>query len=96
MSVGSMSPAAAASTAPLRATSVIGQTTAVVMAGQMLAALDELVKDVIVGGMPDKWINGNGFSQGGKIAHELNLLSRQVPMHRGSQCADFSTPFIVA
>ena len=35
-SVGSMRPAAAASTAPLKATSVSGQTTAVVMAGKFL------------------------------------------------------------
>ena len=34
--VGSISPAAAASTAPLRATSVSGHTTAVVMAGRFL------------------------------------------------------------
>ena len=36
ISVGSISPAAAASTAPLSATSVSGQTTAVVMAGRFL------------------------------------------------------------
>ena len=33
--------------------------------GQVLAALDELVKDVVVSGMADKRINGNSFSQGG-------------------------------
>jgi hypothetical protein len=36
---------------------------------QILAALDELVKDVVVGGMADQRVNGNGFSQRGKIAH---------------------------
>jgi hypothetical protein len=48
-----------------------GQTTAVVMAGKSLAALDEFVKDVIIRRMPYKWVNGNGFSQRGKIAHGL-------------------------
>ena len=36
---------------------------------QIFAALDELVKDVVVGGMADERVNGNGFSQRGKIAH---------------------------
>jgi hypothetical protein len=35
------------------------------MAGRSLAALDELVEDVVVGGMADEWVNGNGFSQRG-------------------------------
>ena len=38
---------------------------------QSLAALDEFVKDVVVGGMADQRVNGNGFSQGGKIAHAV-------------------------
>jgi hypothetical protein len=63
MSVGSMSPAMAASTAPRRATSERGQTTAVVIGRKIFAALDELVEDVVVGGMADQWVNGNGFSQ---------------------------------
>ena len=69
ISVGSMRPAAAASTVPRSATSVSGHTTAVVMAGRFLQRVDELVKDVIVGRMADKRVNGNGFSQRGKIAH---------------------------
>ena len=40
---------------------------------QRLAALDELVKDVVVGGMADQWVNGYSFSQRGKIAH-VHLL----------------------
>ena len=69
-----MRPAAAASTVPRRATSVRGQTTAVVMAGRCFASLDELVKHVVIGGMADKRVNGNGFSQRGKVAHGSILL----------------------
>ena len=45
---------------------------------QLLAALDELVKDVVVGGMADQRVNGNGFSQRGKIAHGYFLLAGRV------------------
>jgi hypothetical protein len=65
MRVGSMRPSSAASTVPFRATSDSGQTTAVEMAGRFFAALDELVKDVVVGGMADEGVKGNGFSQRG-------------------------------
>ena len=46
ISVGSISPSSAASTVPFSATSDSGHTTAVVMAGQVLAALQELVEHV--------------------------------------------------
>ena len=39
--------------------------------GQRLAALQKLVKDVVVGGMADQGVNGYGFSKGGKIAHQV-------------------------
>jgi hypothetical protein len=29
------------------------------------------MKDVVIRGVSYKWVDGNGFSQGGKIAHEL-------------------------
>ena len=45
------------------------------MAGQLLAALEELVKDVVVGRMADQRVDGNGFSQRGKIAHAMHLLA---------------------
>ena len=77
ISVGSIRPSTAASTVPRSATSDSGQTTAVVMAGRLLAALDELVKDMVVGGMADQRINGNVFSQGCKIAHVNNLPTAQ-------------------
>ena len=44
------------------------------MAGRLLQRCNELVKDVIVRGMADKRVNGNGFSQRGKIAHGSILL----------------------
>ena len=69
MRVGSMRPSAAASTAPRRATSERGQQTAVVMAGRDLQRSRNLMEDVIVGGMADEGVNGNGFGKGGKIAH---------------------------
>ena len=42
---------------------------------QIFASLDELVKDVIVGGMADQRVKGNGFSQLGEIAHVHFLLA---------------------
>ena len=45
--------------------------------GQGLAALKELVKDVIVGGMADQRVDGNGFGKGGKIAHVFILHGRR-------------------
>ena len=44
---------------------------------KVLAARDELMEDVVVGGMPNKRVNGNGFSQRGKIAHESILPGRR-------------------
>jgi hypothetical protein len=78
-----MRPSSAASTVPFRATSESGQTTAVVMAGRFFAALDELVKDVVVGGMADKRVDGNGFSQRGKIAHS-GWLAGLTPLFSAS------------
>ena len=77
ISVGSMRPSTAASTVPRSATSDSGQTTAVVDGRQILAALNELVKDVVVGGMADQRVNGNSFSQRGKIAHVRSSPGRR-------------------
>ena len=41
---------------------------------QILAALDESTKDMVVGGMADQRVNGNAFGQRGKIAHVHLLL----------------------
>jgi hypothetical protein len=40
---------------------------------EILAARNELVKDVVIRRMADKWVNGNSFSQCCKIAHGLLL-----------------------
>ncbi len=52
--------------------------------GQRFAALDEFMKDVIIRGMPNKWVDGNGFSQRGKIAHEFHSPPRQSGVRRVS------------
>ncbi len=39
---------------------------------QRFAAIEKLVKDVIVGGMANQGIDDNGFGQGGEIAHDVH------------------------
>ena len=41
----------------------------------MLAACKKLVKNVVIGGMANQRVNGNGFSQPCKIAHKHILLA---------------------
>ncbi len=45
---------------------------------EIFATLDELLKDVVVGGMADKRIDSNGFSQRGKVAHESILRAGAI------------------
>ena len=52
---------------------------------QILAALQKLVKDMVVGGMADQRVNGNGFSQLRKIAHRYTLPARAADGCRASR-----------
>ena len=48
-----------------------------VIAGRSLQRSMNLMKDMVVGGMANQRVNGNGFSQRGKIAHVHLLLGVQ-------------------
>src|SRR6266568_2200461 len=77
MMVGSMRPATAASTVPLSATSDYGGSDR----RQVFAAFQELMEDVVIGGMSNQGIDGYGFGERGKIAHEVCSPGRhQVSM----------------
>ena len=55
---------------------------------QSFAALKELVEDVVIGRMADQRVNGYGFGNGGKVAHDVlspgrrrESLTRPYPTH---------------
>ncbi len=91
MRVGWMSPAAAASTVPLEGNFRKWPDDCGGDGGEGFAALDELMEDVVVGGMSDERVNGNGFGQSGEIAHGKSPPGRYstiVAERGGRVCAE--------